>query len=317
MSMLTFENLTRYFGKKCAVSNLNLTVKQGQVMGFLGPNGAGKSTSMKMAAGYLKPSSGRVLLGDLDIWKTPERAKSRLGYLPESAPLYQDLTCTEFLHYLACLRGFHKQERRREVDTVIDNCFLEPVREQLVQTLSKGYRHRLCLAQSLLGNPEILIFDEPTDGLDPNQKQEIRDLIHRIRHKKAIIVSTHILEEVEAVCTDVFIIKHGQEVFAGTPRKLKRLSQKSDQFIIEGRGPSPEQFIDALKTKEYVTQAEFTKDTDEYFHLKLTTSCDEPHPISFLQQAILTTAQNHQIEILTISSPQGETLESFRQLTLT
>ena len=218
--MLRFQSVTKTFGPKRAVDDLNFEVGEGQVLGLLGPNGAGKSTSMKMACGYLEPTSGKIEILGVDVWKRPKAAKKGLGYLPEKAPLYSDFTSREYLRYIGQLRGLKGQTLKSEIERVVADCHLEPVVSQLTATLSKGYRHRLCLAQSLLSDPPVLIFDEPTDGLDPNQKEEIRRLILRIRVKKAIVVSTHILEEVEAVCSDVIILNHGQKVFEGSPGAL-------------------------------------------------------------------------------------------------
>ena len=173
-----------------------------------------------MVSGFIRPSSGQIRIKDYDVWKQPKLAKSCLGYLPEKAPLYGDFTSGENLRYIGSLRGLRGKALASEIDRVIADCQLEPVLSQLTSTLSKGYRHRVCLAQSLLGDPDVLIFDEPTDGLDPNQKEEIRKLIRRIRARKAIVVSTHILEEVEAVCTDVVILRSGEKVFEGSPTAL-------------------------------------------------------------------------------------------------
>ena len=219
--MLETQNLRRTFGQKVAVHGLNLTVEKGQVMALLGPNGAGKSTTMKMLTGFLKPTSGRALIQETDIWKHPRKAKQQIGYLPESAPLYSDQSVLEYLTYLGHLKRLKGPELKSAIDRAIDRCFLSSVRNQAINSLSKGYRHRVCLAQSILADPPILIFDEPTDGLDPNQKQEIRNLIDEFRQDKAIILSTHILEEVNAVATHVLLMHQGKKLFYGTPDLLR------------------------------------------------------------------------------------------------
>lgn len=219
--MIKVENLTRTFGPKVAVNNISFTVERGEILGFLGPNGAGKSTTMRMITGFFPPSSGRISVGGHDVVERPIEAKRLVGYLPENAPSYTDMTVWQFLHFAAELRGLQGAARRQAVDEVIRTCFLGNVVHQSVDTLSKGYRHRLCFAQSIVHNPDVLIMDEPTDGLDPNQKHEVRNLIRRMGEKKAIIFSTHILEEVEAVCTRAIIIDRGSIVASGTPAELK------------------------------------------------------------------------------------------------
>jgi ABC-2 type transport system ATP-binding protein len=196
-------------------------VTKGEVLGFLGPNGAGKSTTMRMVTGFYPATSGTVLVEGVDIGNDPLLAKEKIGYLPENAPLYEDMNVQGFLRFCAGLRGFDGAERERAVDRAIETTFLEPVRHQSIDTLSKGYRHRTCLAQSIIHDPDILILDEPTDGLDPNQKHEVRSLIKRMGEEKAIIFSTHILEEVEAACTRAVIIDRGRIVADGTPEDLK------------------------------------------------------------------------------------------------
>jgi ABC-2 type transport system ATP-binding protein len=215
--MIEVKNLTKRFGQKTAVDNISFTVKKGEVLGFLGPNGAGKSTTMRMITGYLPPTEGQISVDGADVVNEPIVAKARIGYLPEAAPLYSDMTVSTFLSFIAELRG----KGKADVERALDTCFLDPVRDQNIDTLSKGYRHRTCLAQSILHDPDILILDEPTDGLDPNQKQEVRSLIKRMGEGKVIIFSTHILEEVEAACTRAIIIDQGSVVADGTPDELK------------------------------------------------------------------------------------------------
>lgn len=223
--MIKVENLTRHFGPKVAVNNVSFSVDRGEILGFLGPNGAGKSTTMRMITGFFPPSAGRVTVGGHDVVEDPIAAKRLIGYLPENAPSYTDMTVWQFLNFSAELRGLHGPRRRDSVARVIETCFLNSVVHQSVDTLSKGYRHRLCFAQSIVHDPEVLIMDEPTDGLDPNQKHEVRNLIRRMGEKKAIIFSTHILEEVEAVCTRAIIIDRGSIVASGTPDELKMRSE--------------------------------------------------------------------------------------------
>ncbi|MFM2220558.1 MAG: hypothetical protein RLZZ553_306 [Verrucomicrobiota bacterium] len=220
--MIEVEHLTKHFGPKYAVSDLSFTVKPGEVLGFLGPNGAGKSTTMRMITGFITPSSGDAKVCGHSIVDEPYLAKQKIGYLPESAPLYNDMTVIGFLKFCADVRNLSGAAKNDAVERAIETCFLQNVAKQSIDTLSKGYRHRTCLAQSLLHDPEVLILDEPTDGLDPNQKHEVRQLIKRLGQSKTILFSTHILEEVDASCTRAVIVDRGRIVADGTPEELKK-----------------------------------------------------------------------------------------------
>ena len=222
--MIKVENLVKTFGPKRAVDGVSFSVERGEVLGFLGPNGAGKSTSMRMITGFIPPTEGRITVGGFDMVENPIPAKRLLGYLPENAPAYTDMSVQGFLNFAAEIRGLRGEARKKAVNRAVEMCFLDSVLHQSIDTLSKGYRHRTCFAQSIIHDPEILVLDEPTDGLDPNQKHEIRNLIRRMGEKKAIIFSTHILEEVEAVCSRAIIIDRGKIVANGTPQELKQRS---------------------------------------------------------------------------------------------
>ncbi len=227
--------------------------KRGEVLGFLGPNGAGKSTTMRMITGFIPPTAGEISIGGFDMLNDPLPAKRLIGYLPENAPSYADMSVHGFLSFTAEIRGLAGDSLRKSVDRVIEMCFLESVRHQSIETLSKGYRHRTCFAQSIIHDPEVLILDEPTDGLDPNQKHEVRTLIRRMGEKKAIIFSTHILEEVEAVCSRAIIIDRGTIVANGTPRELKQRSENAGAVLLrlaEGTASSVKSSIDRLTEVE-------------------------------------------------------------------
>ena len=215
------EKLEKRFGHIHAVRGIDLEVPAGQVLGFLGPNGAGKSTTMRMITGFLEPSGGRVKLDGIDIAEDPIAAKRTFGYLPEGAPAYPDMTVEEFLAFIASARGFRGADAKARVERAIGRVNLQGVRKQAFETLSKGYKRRTGLAQALLHDPSILILDEPTDGLDPNQKFEVRELIKELGGDRAIVLSTHILEEVEAVCTRAVVINRGAIVFDGTPAEME------------------------------------------------------------------------------------------------
>ena len=223
------------------MDGVSFEVKPGEVLGFLGPNGAGKSTTMRIITGFMPATSGRVTVGGHDIVEDPIAAKRLMGYLPESAPSYSDMTVHGFLNWAAEMRGLSGGARQEAVQRVTNLCFLENVLHQSVDTLSKGYRHRTCLAQSLIHDPQILILDEPTDGLDPNQKFEVRQLIRRMGEKKVIIFSTHILEEVEACCSRAIIIDRGRIVANGTPAQLKAKSELAGSVTLRVHGVAVEQ----------------------------------------------------------------------------
>jgi len=223
--MIKVQNLAKVFGTKRAVDGVSFSVERGEVLGFLGPNGAGKSTTMRMITGFIPPSAGTVSVGGFDTEEHPIEAKRLIGYLPENAPAYSDMTVYGFLNFAAEIRGLRGEDKKRAVNRVVEMCFLESVLHQSVETLSKGYRHRTCFAQSIIHDPDVLVLDEPTDGLDPNQKHEVRQLIRRMGEKKAIIFSTHILEEVDAVCSRAIIIDRGRIVANGTPQELRQKSE--------------------------------------------------------------------------------------------
>ena len=220
--MIKIENLVKTFGAKRAVDGISFSVERGEVVGFLGPNGSGKSTTMRMITGYYAPSAGKVSVGGHDVVDSPLEAKRLIGYLPENAAAYTDMSVHGFLGFAAELRGLAGEAKRKAVARAVERCFLSSVLHQSIDTLSKGYKHRTCLAQALIHDPEVLILDEPTDGLDPNQKHEIRNLIRELGRTKAVVFSTHILEEVDAACTRAIIIDRGRIVAQGTPDELGR-----------------------------------------------------------------------------------------------
>jgi len=217
-------NLCKHFGSLVAVDDISFQVNRGEVLGFLGPNGAGKSTTMKMITGFLTPTAGTVTLDGYDIMQQPLAVKQRLGYLPEGAPAYPDMTPAAFLEFVAQIRGLHGADKQRRIGEVVTRVNLSSVLQQPIDTLSKGFKRRVGLAQAILHDPEVLVLDEPTDGLDPNQKHEVRALIKAMAKEKVIILSTHILEEVHAVCTRAIVIANGKIVADGTPAELEAKS---------------------------------------------------------------------------------------------
>jgi len=223
--MLSIQGLSKRFGPIQAVDNVSFSVKRGEVLGFLGPNGAGKSTTMKMITGFLAPSAGTAVVCGHDVTKEPVKVKARIGYLPEGAPAYPDMTPAAFLNFIAGIRGFSGGKKENRIERAARLVQIEDVMQQPIDTLSKGFKRRVGLAQAILHDPEVLILDEPTDGLDPNQKHEVRTLIQNMAKDKAIIISTHILEEVDALCTRAVIISRGRVVLDGTPDQLAARSR--------------------------------------------------------------------------------------------
>lgn len=222
--MIEVKNVTKQFGPIRAVNNLSFSVKKGEVLGFLGPNGAGKTTTMRMITGFFPPTSGSVSVCGHNVATDPVAAKASIGYLPENAPVYHSMIVSDFLKFAGETRGYRGKELKERIDKAITTCRLEKVRKQSIGTLSKGYKQRTCFAQAILHDPPVLIMDEPTDGLDPNQKFVVRQLISDMASEKAIIISTHILEEVDAVCTRAIIISNGTMAANGTPDELRKKS---------------------------------------------------------------------------------------------
>ena len=230
--MIEVATLAKNFGDFTAVEDLSFTVGRGEVVGFLGPNGAGKSTSMKMLTGFLRPSAGTARICGFDICAATHKAQNHFGYLPEGAPIWPDMTPRQFLHFITDIRGLDKPAARTAIAQAIELTQLHAVLDQSVDTLSKGYRRRVGLAQAIIHDPDVLIMDEPTDGLDPNQKTQIRRAIQNMMRDKAILISTHILEEVEAICTRAIIINHGRIVAQGTPSELASRSQFAGAVLL-------------------------------------------------------------------------------------
>ncbi len=234
--MIEIINVTKYYGSHIAVKDLTFTVKKGEVMGFLGPNGAGKSTTMRIITGYMPPTRGRVLIDGIDVLKDPMRAKKRIGYLPESPPLYRDMTVKEYLLLVCDLKGIKGRKKEMETNRVIGISGLEQVTKRLIGNLSKGYKQRVGLAQALLGDPGILVLDEPTTGLDPKQIKEIRSLIKKLAGNKTVILSSHILPEVNAICEKIIIINKGRLVASGSADEISMRLQSRESIYVKAKG---------------------------------------------------------------------------------
>jgi ABC-2 type transport system ATP-binding protein len=299
--MIRIENLVKTFGAKRAVDGVSFTVERGEVVGFLGPNGSGKSTTMRMITGFYPATSGRISVGGYDVAESPLQAKRLMGYLPESAAAYPDMSVEGFLRFAARMRGLSGEAQQRAIARVVERCFLDSVLRQTIDTLSKGYRHRTCLAQALIHDPDVLVLDEPTDGLDPNQKHEVRNLIRDIGRAKAVIFSTHILEEVDAACTRAIIIDRGRIVAQGTPQELRALSALAGAVTLRAAGASGEKLA-ALGRTEAVDGA-----------WRVFPSEGAPQP---LVPAVLELAAREGWRIEMLHTEEGQLDEVFRRITL-
>lgn len=256
--MIEVQELTKTYGQKAAIDNLAFTVEQGEVVGFLGPNGAGKTTTMRILSCFMPPTSGTAKVGGYDILTQAREVRRRIGYLPEHVPLYTDLTVAQYLNFVAEAKGLSRLSRQGKVGEVIERCLLLDAERRIIGKLSKGYRQRVGLAQALLGDPPILILDEPTIGLDPKQIIEIRSLIRDMQGERTVILSTHILPEVSMVCQRVIIINGGRIIAVDTPENLTRRLQRSTQVLLQIEGP-PEEITGRLREMAGVLHVE-TKD---------------------------------------------------------
>jgi ABC-2 type transport system ATP-binding protein len=254
--MIEVRGLTKDFGRIRAVDDLSFSVGKGEILGFLGPNGAGKSTTMKMIACFLAPTQGSITVDGISVASGPREVKEKIGYLPETSASYSDMNVEEFLRFIAEVRGYRGEEIETRVNTAISQCVLEGVRDQSIETLSKGYRQRVGFAQAILHDPPILILDEPTDGLDPNQKHEVRNLIQSMGKDKCIILSTHILEEVDAVCSRAIIISEGKIVLDGTPDEIRSRSKEYNAVQLAIHQVSQPNTLEKLESISSVSHVE-------------------------------------------------------------
>lgn len=253
--MIEVQGLTKVYGNKAAVDNLTFSVEQGEVVGFLGPNGAGKTTTMRVLSCFMPPTSGSAKVAGYDIHADSVEVRRRIGYLPEHVPLYTDLTVTQYLSFVAEAKAVPRLQRRQKVGELIERCLLHEVQGRIINTLSKGYRQRVGLAQALLGDPPVLILDEPTIGLDPKQIIEIRNLIRQMQGERTVLLSTHILPEVSVVCQRVIIINEGRIVAVDTPENLTRRLQRSTQVLLQVEGP-PDQVTGRLREMAGILRVE-------------------------------------------------------------
>lgn len=316
--MIEVRKLTRTFGSKKAVDNISFEVNKGDILGFLGPNGAGKSTTMRMLTGYLTPTRGEALIGGFNITKDPLEVKSRIGYLSEVSPLYSEMTVSEFIGFCAEIRGYSGIDKEKKKDYAMERCFLTNVKTQQINTLSKGYRQRVSFAQSILHDPQYLILDEPTDGLDPNQKHEVREMIKSMSEDKAIILSTHILDEAAAICNRAIIISDGRIVSDDTPKGLCRKDPDYGAITIEvvyqNSANSPQSL---LSTMEDIRDIKVLNDDKEEkkSQLKIFVKEAEGNSVSSVMGLIEENLSKAGCGILSLSVDQGDLTKVFRMLT--
>jgi len=262
------ENLTKTYGSQRAVDNISFRVKTGEVLGFLGPNGAGKTTTMKAITTYLMPNEGNISVGQFSIIDQADEIKKHIGYLPENNPLYQEMPVLDYLKYVAELQGIEKSKVRKRILEMVRLCGLEGEKHKNINELSKGYKQRVGLAQALIHDPDVLILDEPTAGLDPNQIVEIRELIKKIGKEKTVILSSHILAEVEATCDRILIISRGKIVANGTAEELRKRAHGKEMLKVKIEDGDPNTVFNALKTLETVETVDFIKHEDNTFEVQ-------------------------------------------------
>ncbi|MCZ6731800.1 MAG: ABC transporter ATP-binding protein [Gammaproteobacteria bacterium] len=308
--MVEVKNLSKRFGPIIAVDHVSFRVGRGEVLGFLGPNGAGKSTTMRLITGFLVPDSGTVIVSSNDIALAPIAVKTRIGYLPEGTPLYTDMTPWGFLSFVAEIRGFRGEEKRRRLEQTIAKVHLEQVLEQPIGTLSKGFKRRVGLAQAILHDPEILILDEPTDGLDPNQKHDVHTLIRNMAKEKVIILSTHILEEVEAVCTRAIIIARGKIVCDGTPAELAARSRVHNAVTLAVRGGTVNNTGRELRALSGVQSVEVLGQVDDLLRFQI-----YPKDGQSLVATVSQAAREHRWKVEELQVERGRLDEVFRSVT--
>ena len=309
--MIKVSQLSKHFGPNKAVDDISFEVQKGEILGFLGPNGAGKSTTMRMLTGFIPPTAGTASIGGEDILTHSIAARKKIGYLPENAPVYRDMTVKGYLDFCAEIRGFSGSAKRKIVTETIAKCFLSNVTYQTVSTLSKGYKQRVCFAQSIMHDPEYLILDEPTDGLDPNQKHEVRQMIRQMSTQKAIIFSTHILDEVDAICTRAIIIANGHIVTDDTPENLRKRSPSAGAVSLSLTTSEPDKVLEALEKTAGIAETKIITRNKESLELRFLPQ-NQDHPIA---DAIMATALSHDCKVQSISIEAGRLDEVFRNLT--
>lgn len=308
--MIEIKNLTKKFGSTTVLDGISLTVKKGEILGFLGPNGAGKSTTMKIITSFWSPTSGSVQVDGIEVQENPLATRSKIGYLPETVPLYDDMRVFEYLKFVAEARGIADNDIKPSIKEAIELCGLTKMAKKPIEELSKGYRQRVGLAQAIIHKPDILILDEPTTGLDPNQIVEIRELIKKIGKEKTVIFSTHILSEVSATCDRVIIINNGKIVVEGTPSELAAKSGAKESIYAKVRGPK-DQVVAKLQSLSNVAKLIVRdKEGDDIFGYEI-----EPKDGTDLREAISSAVLGSGWGILEFNKRSGSLEDVFRELT--
>lgn len=307
--MIEVNNLVKRYGDHIAVDHLSFKIEKGKIYGFLGPNGAGKSTTMNMITGYIASTEGTVTIDGHDILEEPEQAKKCIGYLPELPPLYFDMTVMEYMDFVADLKKIPKDKKKKMIEEVMEMVKITDMKNRLIKNLSKGYRQRVGLAQAILGYPEVIILDEPTVGLDPKQIIEIRDLIKSLKEKHTVILSSHILSEVSAVCDYVLIISHGKLVASDTPENLGKLAEGSNTLMLTAKGEK-DKICTCLQQVEGVKDIS-VEDFSEENCWNITVSTED---IDIREEVFFKMAENH-LPILEMQSKKVSLEEIFLELT--
>ena len=272
--MIEVKNVTKKYPNIKAVDNINFTIKDGEVVGFLGPNGAGKTTTMNMITGFIEPTEGQIIINGFDIVKKSKKAKKQIGYMPEGVPLYTELTAREFVNYMAELKDVKAKERKEAVEKAIEETGLKDVQNKLIKNLSRGYKQRVSMAGALVGNPEVIILDEPTVGLDPKQITEIRSLIKELGKKHTVILSSHILSEVSQICERVIIINHGKIVAIDTPENLENKTKEKNTILVTVEDKNEK--IKKLKEEvKEIEESKLVKDNEDGTKQYAVTSADK------------------------------------------
>ncbi len=308
---ISLNGLSKRFGPILAVDNITLSVGVGEVLGFLGPNGAGKSTTMRMITGFIEPTSGTAEVCGMDVTRHVVETKRLIGYLPEGAPTYGDMTPESYLGFIAEIRGFDGAEKRRRIDDVVEKIELGDVLHQTIDTLSKGFKRRVGLAQAMLHDPEILIMDEPTDGLDPNQKHQVRTLIQEMSRDKAIIISTHILEEVEAVCSRAVIIAQGRLVADGTPEELLSRAVDHNTVVVSVDAGREDALLKGLDAVDGIKSIKKSKTRDGGVSLRI-----RPKNSNLIATDVAAVIRSLKIPVREMFVDRGSLDDVFRKITM-
>ncbi len=308
--MIVAEQLRKQYAGKVALDGLSFVAERGSVLGFIGPNGAGKTTTMRILCGIMQPSAGQVSVSGIDMLENPQKAKQQLGYLPENAPLHSGMTVLAFLKYCGRMRGLSGLRLDLAVEGAVEKCSLDSVLREETDALSKGFRRRVCLAQSIMHEPPNLVLDEPTDGLDPDQKREIRSLISRIREFSTIIVSTHILEEIDAVCDRVLAIRSGRKIFDGTTAEFRALAPDDGMLVLQF-ADFPDELLSEFEHLPGVGATVLQRNPDAVF-LKLTPSKNSP--CAFTMAPVLELAARHRLILRNCETRRGRLEDVFARL---